>query len=146
MGEKEEVEEMRGEEEDKESGVFVSGLLDDFQEVGRRRYQVSLGCHQPHVLLLPRFLLLIPAPSLNSLSRKPLKPPLPSHSPQAGCAQPGFNHIQLSNEPAKGAGGAAKNPVSGPGGAGVVAGLLLVASSAGAGGTGQWPARVAATT
>ena len=70
---------------------------------------MSLGCHQPHVLLLPRFLLLIPAPSLNSLSRKPLKPPHPSHSPQAACTQPGFNHFQLSKELANQA-GAAKNP------------------------------------
>jgi len=33
-------------------------------------HQVSLGCHQPHVLLLPRFLLLIPQPP----------PSIPSHT------------------------------------------------------------------
>ena len=74
---------MRGEEEDKESGVFVSGLLDDFQEVGRRRYQVSLGCHQPHVLLLPRFLLLIPQPLPQFPLTQTTQSFSPSHSLQA---------------------------------------------------------------
>ena len=56
-------------------------MVDDFEEVVGGGYQVCLGCHQPHVLLLPRLLLLIPAPSRNSLSLKPLNPSHHSHSP-----------------------------------------------------------------
>ena len=94
---------------------------------------VSLGCHQGHVLLLPRLLLLIPAalPPLNLTESTQI-----SHSAQVASTHPASNHFQLFQQQIEGE----KTPF---------AQLLMARVSSpdccwgvqlGAGGAGQWPA------
>ena len=140
MGDKEEVEEMRGVEEDKESGEWVSGLVDDLQEAlpGVPRLSPA-ACSSPSSLPPPH----PSAPSLNPLSHEPLNPSRPltlSRLP---------DHTQVSITPSfprQMREARQKNPSQ-----------LLMARvpwpdccwwrvQLGAGGAGQWPARVPATT
>ena len=100
--------------------------------------RLSLGCHQLHVLLLPRLLLIIPPSSLLTLATQSFSLPLTLPrlpEPTQVTITCSFSRSCRLGKAAK------KGRVSAVDGAGVVAGLLLVVSSAGAGGAGQWPTR-----